>query len=318
MSKAYDRVFLENMLIKFDFPLCWVSLVTEIVRTTTYKIKVNDAWTDEVVPTRGLGQGDPLSPYLFIVCAEWLSRAIEVRREQGLIKGISIAQGAPRITHLLFADDSMIFLRANRREIVELKSVLGEYERISGQKINSEKSDVVYSPNAEEDIRNYINDQMGVQGTERHTRYLGLPLVVGLNKKEMCRVIEEKIQKRITDWKYRMLSFAGKEVLVKSVLQALPIFNMQCYKLPKYLCGYLLSTAVRFLWSGDENLKSIHWVRKETMLKSKTVGGLGIRDPEVFNSVLLMKQLWRILKFPDLLMSRVLKARYFKNSGVLS
>ncbi|KAL9677611.1 hypothetical protein QQ045_005844 [Rhodiola kirilowii] len=125
----------------------------------------------------------------------------------------------------------------------------------------------------------------------KHSKYLGMSLIVGLNKRESCKFIEEKIQKRMVDWKYNMLSFAGREILIKSVLQALPVFTMQCYKMPKYLCEYLLSSAVRFLWSGDEKGNSIHWVRKEIILKEKASGGLGIREPELFNLALLMKQL---------------------------
>ncbi|KAL9665868.1 hypothetical protein QQ045_000189 [Rhodiola kirilowii] len=93
---------------------------------------------------------------------------------------------------------------------------------------------------------------------------------------------------------------------------------MQCFKLPKYVCNNLLSAAINFLWSGNGRERSIHWTNKETILREKCLGGLGLRNPELFNAALLMKQAWRILTKPNLLWCKLLKARYFRHTDFLN
>ena len=113
MSKAYDRVewmFLEKMMTKLGFSEQWVERVMKCVTTVRYRIKVNEEYSDSIVPHRGLRQGDPLSPYLFILCAEGLSSMLQRAEENGKIEGISVCRGAPKIYHLFFADDSLIMM----------------------------------------------------------------------------------------------------------------------------------------------------------------------------------------------------------------
>jgi len=104
MSKAYDRVewlFLESIM-KMCFQNEWINLVMKCVKTVTYKINVNDEYTETILPRRGLRQGDPLSPYLFVICAEGLSALMEDAERRGLIEGVGICHGAPGISHLFF------------------------------------------------------------------------------------------------------------------------------------------------------------------------------------------------------------------------
>ncbi|KAL9678847.1 hypothetical protein QQ045_016698 [Rhodiola kirilowii] len=167
------------------------------------------------------------------------------------------------------------------------------------------------------EIKNQIKKALGVAVVDKHSKYLGLPTVIGLNKREVFGRIDEVMQKKLTDWKHMILSFAGKETLIKSSLQAVPIFAMQCFKVPKTFCNSMLASELRFLWSNNGNDRSIHWTNRETILKEKDLRGLGIRDFEFFNIALLMKQAWRLLKKPDILMSRIMKARYFATSNFL-
>jgi hypothetical protein len=109
MSKAYDRVewhFLEAMMLKLGFHRRFVAIVMRCVTTVKYRIKVNGDLTDEIIPSRGLRQGDPLSPYLFLLCAEAFSSLLKKAEEDNLIQGVRICPNAPSVSHLLFADDS--------------------------------------------------------------------------------------------------------------------------------------------------------------------------------------------------------------------
>ena len=113
MSKAYDRVewgYLERIMINLGFPSRWIRLVMTCVRTVTYSVVVNGSPCGHIVPTRGLRQGDPLSPYLFLLCMEGFSALIKKAKNQGVIHGVSVTRAAPKVSHLLFADDSIVFI----------------------------------------------------------------------------------------------------------------------------------------------------------------------------------------------------------------
>ena len=111
MSKAYDRVewiFLEKIMRKMDFSGRWIQLIMKCVTSVSYKINVNGSFTTKILPQHGLRQGDPLSPYLFILCAEGLSAMLQKAESEHKIEGIKISRHAPRVNHLFFADDSLI------------------------------------------------------------------------------------------------------------------------------------------------------------------------------------------------------------------
>jgi hypothetical protein len=148
MAKAYDRVewdFLQATLTSMGFPQNIITIIMKCVSTVSFSILLNGSPTNKFFPKRGLRQGDPLSPYLFIICADVLSNLLIKAQNDKKIKGVKIAQGAPEITHLLFADDSLFFCKANRQEAQTIRNVISEYEEASGQLVNMDKSEIVFS-----------------------------------------------------------------------------------------------------------------------------------------------------------------------------
>lgn len=117
------------------------------VTTVSYQVRVNGELTDVFLPQRGLRQGDPLSPYLFLLVAEGFSSLLNKAEGEGVLEGIRICQGAPSFNHLLFADDSLVLIKANRESAKSLQHVLQLYEACSGQTVNFDKSSVMFSEN---------------------------------------------------------------------------------------------------------------------------------------------------------------------------
>ena len=220
MSKAYDRVewlCLEKIMAKLGFGEKWRKLIMKCVTSVSYSVKINGKPRGKIIPSRGIRQGDPLSLYLFLLCAEGLSALIKKLVDMGEMKGVIVCRGAPHLSHLFFADDSIIFCKATIEECNALQRILGVYEQASGQQLNRTKTALFFSKNTPEEIKEEIKNRFGAQVIRQHEKYLGLPSLVGKNKRNTFNDIKEKLSKKLAGWKEKLLSKAGKEVLIKAV-----------------------------------------------------------------------------------------------------
>lgn len=159
MSKAYNRmewVFLEVVLKRLGFSDQWIRTVLQCVTTARYAFLINGKPCGSLSPTRGLRQGDPLSPYLFLLCAKVFTALLDKKVDEGLLQGIKVCDEAPTINHLLFADDSLLFGKATSAECLVIKSVLADYEAASGQQVNFSKNNIVFSKVVPDDIKQTI------------------------------------------------------------------------------------------------------------------------------------------------------------------
>jgi len=137
ISKVYDRVewdYLEAIMYKLGFAGPWINRIMQCVKSVSYSVLINGTPYGRITPTRGIKQGDPLSPYLFLLCAEGLSSLIGKAEEEGLISGVPIVARGYKLSHLLFADDSLLFCRANSMEWDNVMNLLMKYEKVSGTK----------------------------------------------------------------------------------------------------------------------------------------------------------------------------------------
>ena len=166
MNKAYDRVewaFLEVMMRSLGFSERWIGLMMMCVKTVSFSVLINGEPKGKIIPTRGLRQGDPISPYLFLLCAEGLTAMLRKEECGGMISGVLVCRGAPQISHLLFADDCIIFGKANVGEGNRVLKVLADYEKESGQKLNKEKTSLFFSKNTNKEIKEEIKGKFGAQ-----------------------------------------------------------------------------------------------------------------------------------------------------------
>ncbi|XP_019175768.1 PREDICTED: uncharacterized protein LOC109171094 [Ipomoea nil] len=238
MSKAYNRD--------------WVDIIYETISSVNYHVLHEQRKLGPIKLRRGLQQGDPLSPYLFLLVAEGLSALIDNRMRRGLLHGITIARGAPSISHLLFADDCFLFLQSIRGEVVNI---------------------------------------LGVSQGDTSGRYLGLPSLVSGNKKAILGFLKDKILSRVRSWNSRCLSRAGREVLLKNVLQAMPCYSMMVFLLPKGLFNEIEVLLNMYFWTENaNNAKGLRWKTWKCLRLPKDKGGMDFRQLHEMNLTLLGKQ----------------------------
>ncbi|KAL4360430.1 hypothetical protein GQ457_04G021670 [Hibiscus cannabinus] len=320
MEKAFDRVewtFLCSVMLRVGFHPDWVALIMECVTTITFSTRVNDKLTTEFTPQRGLRQGDPLSSFLFLLCMQGLSAALQAEQKAGNIMGIQASQQGPRINHLFYADESIIFVCNSVQEFTRLKEVLHIFAYSSGQRINFDKSTVFFSPNTMAAHRQRLLSTLPLYEVLDPGIYLGAPLKVGKNKTNVFNYINETVDKRIDRWTKRLLSFGGREIFLKSVAQALPQYIMSCYLLPRIITDRITSSMRRYWWTGKANDRGWALMARDKICTPKNAGGLGLRDLRCFNLALLGKQLWRLLTRPESLVARVFRAKYILTGSLL-
>uniref|UniRef100_A0A803NXV2 Reverse transcriptase domain-containing protein n=1 Tax=Cannabis sativa TaxID=3483 RepID=A0A803NXV2_CANSA len=289
----------------------------DCVTTAEYGFLVNGRPRGSVIPSRGLRQGCPLSPYLFLFCAEALSSLLRQAEVSGELMGFRCSRSGPRVSHLFFADDSLIFGRANGREAESIRRILQCYEYASGQQVNFDKSAITFSPNVLPADRTSVLGILGLGSVATHDKYLGLPTVIGRNKKRTFASICDKVQKRIRGWKRSFFSAGGREILIKAILQAVPNYMMSMFQLPVATCDKLRSIILQFWWGTNNDKRKIAWVKWEDVCQPKSKGGLGFKDLVLFNQAMVAKQVWRLMQSPHSLAARVLKYKYFPNTSIL-
>ncbi|KAA3453909.1 reverse transcriptase [Gossypium australe] len=293
MSKAYDRVewnFIETIMIKIGFNVKWIEKIINCVRSVKYMVKCNNILSDVIISERGLCQGYPLSPYLFFFCMEAFSRMLIKAQDNNFLRGIRASINGPRINHFFIADDALLFVR-NRKS----------------QKINFEKSMVLFSPNTPIVQRNNFSDMLGMTVVENLNNYLGLPIPIDINNRLSCR---------INSWTKRLLSFGGKEVFIKAVLQSIPTYALSIFLAPKGVVENIQAKLSKTWWTRKDGGRFWIMLPWKTLRKPKGMGGLGVRDVRLFNLALIGRQVWRLINNKDTLCFKVLSSKYFPDGNI--
>ena len=315
--KAYNCLewdFIITVLKALGFDQKATNLIYQCISTVSFTLLLNGGKSASFSSTRGIREGDPPSPYLFILCGEVLARLIN--REVGgrLISGAKLAPGAPSISSLFYADDVLLFCGA---KIEALMHCIDKYCGWSGQSINRDKSGIFVSKGVHTQFIQQVKNQWGIKQLPKDVKYLGLPLFLSANKSKDLAFVKDKLEARVCGWKSKCLSWMGA-TLIKTVAQASPIYGMSAFKFPKGLCEDLNAIVRKFWWNPKKEDNRFYTpMTWSNLCRPLSDGGLGFRPFESFNEAMIAKLAWWVLSNRDNFCVKVLRAKYKVGSNWL-
>lgn len=239
-----------------------------------------------------------------------LTQSLNHSLRQGDLHGIRLGSDGPLFSHLLFADDCLLFSRATIRDCRGFKRILQSYCRQSGQRVNLDKSMVIFSPKIKSSTAASLVSILQIRQVNRLDCYLGLPLRPTRLKMEDLQPICDKIVGKLTSWKWRLLSFAGRCTMIRSVLCSIPIHIVSHAAIPVAFLKWFDRTIRNFLWGHDYGSKAVHTISWSSICLPKRLGGLGIPSISSWWQCLLSKVAGQVLLHPSSLLARSLSAKY--------
>ncbi|WMV30196.1 hypothetical protein MTR67_023581 [Solanum verrucosum] len=312
MAKAYDRVswaFTSLVLRHMGFGEFFIDMVWRIISNNWYSIIVNGTRHGFFHSTRGLKQGDPLSPSLFNLGAEVLSRMLNNLYDNQQFHGFQMHFRGPQINYLSFADDVIIFTSGREESLKLIMETLSTYEDTSDQLINKGKSHFMVPKDTPSHLIDMIQEITGFNQRESPINYLGCPLYIGGQRIIYYSDLVAKVVKKISGWHSRILSFGGKATLVKHVLQSIPIHTMATISPPRTTLQYIKRVTAYFFWGMDKDKKKYHWASWETLSFPYEEGGICVRHLNDVCTSLQIKQWWNF-RTKQSLWGQFLKAKY--------
>jgi hypothetical protein len=321
-KKAYDRVswaFLRTVLSRKRFEGGNVHRLMQLVTGAQTAIAINGEIGPFFRNKRGVRQGDPISPLLFNFMADALSTMIDAASRAGHIKGVvsHLIQGG--VTHLQYADDTILLLELDDNSLANLKFLLIAFEILSGLKINFLKSEVIVMGASQEEQARVANALNCKQGAFPFT-YLGFPVA----DRPLTMVEWEgqigKVGHRVDPWQGWFMSSAARLTLINSSLSSLTMYAMGLFLLADGTHASFDKILARFFWEGVSDKHSYHWVNWPEVCRPKDQGGLGIINSRFFNAALMVKWIWRIF-YPiehHNLWYKLLRAKYLSVDNIFA
>eukprot|EP00253_Pinus_taeda_P027819 PITA_27819 len=276
LSKAFDKVnwnYLEAVLIAFGFDKKWNKWILALIKSSSFSILVNGSPSETFTPSRGIRQGDPLSPFLFVILMEGLCRLIHKANVDGNIRGLRPLHSSPATTHQQFVDDTLLHGTPTK----------------------------------------HLTSILGFKRSTLPSKYLGALLTSKPWQKNHWESTLAKLENKCKHWTHRALNFVGRLVLTKAILQAIPQYLLSILPAPQGILHRIRTIQRTFLWRGNAEKNKWALVAWNKLCKSKSLGGLNLIDPQTTNNICGVKLWWRWLKEPHLPWAKHWKEKYTPN-----
>uniref|UniRef100_A0A0A9B3W4 Reverse transcriptase domain-containing protein n=1 Tax=Arundo donax TaxID=35708 RepID=A0A0A9B3W4_ARUDO len=300
ISKAFDSVqwpFLLEVLSHLGFGDRWRNILCGLLFTASTQVMVNGVPRVSISHQRGLRQGDPLSPMLFIIVMDCLNALISRASSEGLLQPLARRALPHRMS--LYVDDVVLFVRPLASDLIMIKEILELFGDATGLRTNIQKCS--FSPiqctNAEIST---VKEEFHCEKQDFPLNYLGLPLSLRKLTMGQLQHILDKLADKLPGWKAALMHPAGRLILVRAVLTAISIHLLIALDVPKGLIKAIDKIRRAFLWKGKKEVNGGHcavaWSKDCRPLE---LGGLGIHNLELLSWSLRMRWLWLQQTQPD-------------------
>lgn len=281
----------------------------ELVSGAFFSILLNGGPLQPFSLSRGIIQGDPLSPFLFIIMVERLGRSLTKAKQQNQLKGIKPVHQVPTITHQQFVDDTMLMGAPTVQEARTISKVLKTFSEASGMEINLTKSKFFFF-NTSIPVQRNLSRILNIQKNSLPTKYLGLPLSEHTYRSSNWEALLNKMRARLSNWTHQALNMASRLILIKSILQTMPAYMFLELVSPKVAYKTIRNIQRSFLWNGPSKKSKWALIKWTDICKPKLEGGLGLQYPEILSKAVAAKIWWRWVENPDSLWGTLWKAKY--------
>jgi hypothetical protein len=314
ITKAFDTLdwsFLIKVLTAFGFNEKFCHWIKVILHSAFLSISINGRSHGYFTCSRGVRQGDPLSPLLFCLAEDVLSRGISKLVSQGRLNQIKGTRNFMIPSHSFYADDLLVFCKGNLAGLRALKDLFDQYALESGQIINTSKSTIFsgsITPGRLSLIVQLLNFKIG----SIPFNYLGVPIFRGKPKTIHLQPIADRIKLKLSAWKASLLSIAGRVQLVRSDIQSMLVYSISLYSWPAALLKDIEKCIRNFIWSGDIDQRKLVTVSWKKICRPVSQGGLSIRSLTSLNAASNLKLCWNILN-SDTSWAKLLRDRVLRN-----
>jgi hypothetical protein len=292
ISKAFDSVFWEyliEMMCQWGFPVKWWNWVSLLLSTSSSSVMLNATKGQWIKYCRGLKQGDPLSPFLFILAIDSLQFILGKTTEDGLLSPLHDRTARLRLS--LYADDAAVFLNTVREEVDVLMEIMHKFREATGLKINVHKSTIVPIRCSQINLDNVLQNFAGARAAFTIT-YLRLPITVNCLRVNQLQYALDRAANKMQGWQANLLNIGGSNELVKTVLSSQPTYLLMAIKPPKKFYKEMDKLRRQFLWARTQRLHGgkckVNWQR---VCQPMNRGGLGITDLDKFGWALWLRWL---------------------------
>nr|XP_020200447.1 uncharacterized protein LOC109786279 [Aegilops tauschii subsp. strangulata] len=323
LAKAFDRLewnFIVSALARKGLHDHFINLIYACISSPTFSVAINGQPSHKFRSSRGIRQGCPMCPYLFVIAINELSLALNEALATNNLQGISLGPNCPPIHSLLFADDPLVCGQATVQEATSMAQLIHHFCSISGQTPNWTKSAIMFSSHVSPAVIQELKQIFPVPNIDSNFSHLGHPLILpAKNRTAAYNFVLDKFVNKLPTYKANMLSHAARLELIRSVFSAIPVYYMANILFSKKFLIKLTAIIRNFWWTGvKDNIsgRSLCLRAWKDICNSKQEGGLGVRNLQAINEGLILAAAWCLAKAPFSHLHLVLKSKYFSDASV--